>query len=132
MGLSFTVSSGGKLSAVDLFLPIIEGCLTGVVEILEESTIKHTQNVTLNYKKDKEPELIHLETCVHLSAGKVYSIRQRLKGSSAFTCYGCAEKITVKDVTMSLTNLQVGLIEDLTSVSTGQFYGFELLIKTTK
>ncbi|XP_052223642.1 BTB/POZ domain-containing protein 6-B-like [Dreissena polymorpha] len=97
-GLSFTVSKDCVLSAVDMVLPVFEGSVTGVFELLEDTTVVHTQNVTLHYNKGTTNLLVNLDKHLTLQSTKEYSIRQRMKGSSVFFCGSTNTNITMEGV----------------------------------
>ncbi|KAH3792704.1 hypothetical protein DPMN_146203 [Dreissena polymorpha] len=52
-----------------------------------------------------------------------------MKGMNVYACGSTKKNITIEDVTMTMTDLKFGSSDNGTSVSQGQFYGFELLIK---
>ncbi|XP_052224502.1 BTB/POZ domain-containing protein 6-like isoform X3 [Dreissena polymorpha] len=131
-GLSFIVSKDCYLSGIDMFLPDVEGSVTGVLELLEGTTVIHTQNVTLRYNKGVEHVLVDLEKCLHLNSRSEYSIRQIMKGSRAFYCASAKTNITMQGVDMTLSDLKVGKSDNGTTSNIGQFYGFALLIHTKK
>ncbi|KAH3792700.1 hypothetical protein DPMN_146199 [Dreissena polymorpha] len=55
-----------------------------------------------------------------------------MTGAGVYCCGTTKKKITMQDVTMTITDLKVGFSDDSTSVLKGQFYGFELMIKGKK
>ncbi|XP_052223641.1 BTB/POZ domain-containing protein 6-like [Dreissena polymorpha] len=131
-GLSLIVSKDCELSGIDMFLPVVEGSVTGVLELLEGTTVIHTQNVTLHYNKGVEHVLVDLEKRLYLNSINEYSIRQRMKGPNVFKCNSAKTNLTMEGVTMTLSDLKVGKSDNGTTVNGGQFYGFALLIDTKK
>ncbi|KAH3795767.1 hypothetical protein DPMN_149327 [Dreissena polymorpha] len=131
-GLSFTVSKNCELTAVDMFLPASEGSVTGVLELIEGTKLILSQNVTLYYKQGVEHLLVYLDKSLILHHSNEYSIRIRMEGASGFFCVSTANNISMEGVTMTFSDLKVGLNQMGTVVSYGQFYGFELLIKKRK
>ncbi|KAH3792625.1 hypothetical protein DPMN_146122 [Dreissena polymorpha] len=123
-GLNFIVSDDCELSGIDMFLPCVEGSVTGVLELLERTTVIHTQNVTLHYNKGVEHMLVDLEKRLHLNSRNEYSIRQIMKGSNTFYCVSAKRNITMEGVPMTLSDLKVGQSDNGTTVNSGQFYGF--------
>ncbi|KAH3792735.1 hypothetical protein DPMN_146234 [Dreissena polymorpha] len=126
-GLCFTVSKDCKMTAVDLFLPVEEGSVSGYLEILNGSAVIHTQNVTLKYTEGAKHTLVNLTQPIKLFTGTKYTIRQRLTGTFVYYCGTCHSNITMQGLTLSLYNMN-NFSPYRTSVSTGKFYGFELLI----
>ena len=128
-GLSFTVSKNCELTAVDMFLPV---SVTGVLELFEGTKLNHTQIVTLHYKKGVEHLLVNLDKSLNLYPSNEYSIQIRMHGTSGFYCASTTNNITMEGVTMTFIDLKFGKNHINTNVSIGQFYGFELLVKTKK
>ncbi|KAH3792672.1 BTB/POZ domain-containing protein 2-like [Dreissena polymorpha] len=129
-GISFKLSADCVLSAVDMFLPIAEGSVNGVLELLEGSTVIHAQNVKLFYTKGVKHLLVNLTKRVYLRSVNDYSIRQRMKGRPTFYCGSTKQRsIWIDGVTMTFSDLKVGESDAGTDMSSGQFYGFELLCK---
>ncbi|KAH3795771.1 hypothetical protein DPMN_149331 [Dreissena polymorpha] len=133
-GLSFTVSKNCELTSVDMFLPASEVSVTGVLEVFEGTQLNHTQIVTLHYKKGVEHLLVNLDKSLNLHPSNEYSIRMTGKSGfyCGFYCASTANNISMEGVTMTFSDLKVGLNQIGTNVSHRQFYGFELLIKTKK
>ncbi|KAH3792591.1 hypothetical protein DPMN_146087 [Dreissena polymorpha] len=129
-GLTFTVSNECKMTAIDMFLPLSEGSVDGVLEILEGTRIIHSQNIKLCYTPGLQHKLISLDKPIHLIGQQEYSIRQRMNGASVYRCTSGVAQISVQNVTLRLVNLTVGKSDNGTTVDIGQFYGFELLIIT--
>jgi len=128
-GISFSVSTNVWLTAVDLFLPVRNvGKLTGPFEVYEDQTQVLTTNVTLVGQVDKQFQMFKLPTCVRLQAGKVYSLRQRMKGASSFRGDSCSTNVCVDDVIVTFMDLAVGSSDNSTNSSLGQFHGLTLIL----
>ncbi|XP_052224013.1 BTB/POZ domain-containing protein 6-like [Dreissena polymorpha] len=108
-GLSFTVSKNCELTAVDMFLPASEGSVTGVLELIEGTKLILSQNVTLYYKQGVEHLLVYLDKSLILHHSNEYSIRIRMEGASGFFCVSTANNISMEGVTMTFSDLKVGL-----------------------
>ncbi|XP_052226322.1 BTB/POZ domain-containing protein 6-like isoform X3 [Dreissena polymorpha] len=125
-GLSFMVSEDCVLSAIDIFLPEIEGAVEGVLEILEGTSIVHKQKLKLAYSAGLKHELVPLGTDITLRQRMIYSVRQRVNGPNVHRCYLTEPRVSVNGMTMTFCDLKVGTSDNGTSVTNGQFYGFEL------
>jgi len=127
-GISFSVSTNVWLTAVDLFLPLKTGdTLTGTFEVYEDQTQVLTTNVTLVGQADKQFQMFKLPTRVRLQAGKVYSLRQTMKGASGFRGDNCSTNICVDDVNVMFMDLAVGSSDNCTNSSSGHFHGLTLI-----
>jgi len=127
-GISFTVSTNVWLTGVDLFLPEQNGgTLTGPLEVFEDQTQVLTTDVTLTGKTGKQFESFNLPNRVRLHAGKVYSLRQRLTEGVSYKGEGCAKNICVDGVNVIFSNLAIGLSDNNTEYSRGQFHGMTLI-----
>jgi len=127
-GISFTVSTNVWLTAVDLFLPDQNrGTLTGPLEVFEDQTQVLTTNVTLTGKTGKQFESFNLPARVRLQAGNVYSLRQRLTGSSSYKGECCTKNKCVDGVKVTFRSLAVGVSQNQTDCSRGQFHGMTLI-----
>jgi len=126
-GISFTVSTNVWLTAVDLFLPLTNGdTLTGPFEVFEDQTNVLTTNLTLIGQNGKQFESFKLPTRVQLQEGKVYSLRQRMKGNNSFYASSCFTNICVDNVNVTFRNLVVGSSDNETCPFRGQCHGLTL------
>lgn len=79
-GISFKVSQQATLTDVALYLPCVEGILSGAVEVLENESVIAIEHVTLQYQNGIQFQLVPLKKALPLSSKNIYSIRQSLSG----------------------------------------------------
>jgi len=121
------VSTNVWLTAIDLFLPVNNGdTLTGPFEVFEDQTNVLTTNLTLIGQNGKQFESCKLPTRVQLQAGKVYSLRQRMKGNNSYYASSCSTNICVDNVNVTFRNLVVGSSDNETCLLRGQCHGLTL------
>ncbi|XP_052221911.1 uncharacterized protein LOC127838302 [Dreissena polymorpha] len=125
-GLSFMVSEDCVLSALDMFLPEIDGAVEGDLEILEGTSIVHKQKLKLAYSTGLKHELVPLGTDITLRQRLIYSVRQRVNGPNVHMYYLTEPRVSVNGVTLTFCDLKVGTSDNGTSMTNGQFYGFEM------
>lgn len=122
-GISFSVSDLVNCVAVAIYLPSKEGEVSGPVEVLEDQTVVQSMDITLKYQSGEAFQFVTLKNEFPLKPDVLYSIRQRLVGTSTF--YGKKDmgKQIIHDTEIRFKNLCAGISENNTTTGTGQIHG---------
>lgn len=125
-GISFVVSKPAKLTDIALYLPCVEGTLSGPLEVLDDTTLLVSDNVTLTHTGCTKYNFVCLTKPVTLKPDKIYSIRHRFVGVNTYYGDGDKGKQEFGDLTIEFITLQTGMSDNSTTKDRGQIHGIRI------